>query len=181
MLRINLLPWRQQLIEQHKKQFWHKVLITFLLFISIFYMVRLLLINDLNMQQTGNQQLTQKIHQQNISLASLRKKANEIASMQEKLNYINQLISMRNNTVQLFDILPQLIPKQVELQNMAVKQLYITIEGQGENSSNLAQMLFLLEQHKEIKNVKMHTMVNLDGNKGSQFKATFELDKENNG
>jgi type IV pilus assembly protein PilN len=141
MARINLLPWREQLREERKKEF---LTVLGLIFIAALLLVFL-----------GDRHLNGKIDHQNARNQLLR---NEIAVLDTRIAEIDQLQARRTQLldrmkiiqdlqgnrpiiVRVFDELARTLPDGVYFTAAAMEGANISIRGGAESNSRVSNLM----------------------------------------
>ena len=141
MARINLLPWREQLREERKKQF-ISILVLIVLFAGLLVFL-------------GDRNLNGKIDQQNARNDFLRK---EISLLDGRIKEIEQLKARRTQLldrmkiiqdlqgnrpiiVRVFDELARTLPDGVYFTSVNMKGAVIGIKGGAESNSRVSNLM----------------------------------------
>ena len=145
MAKINLLPWRDELREQRKKQF-----IAFSAAVAVLGVVAVVLAwlfydHKLNDQEQANQLIVstnQNLDTQLKSLNGLQERRNAIV---ERMKLIQGLEGQRPVTVRLIDELVRVTPSNMYLTKFSRTGDKFTIEGKAESPNTVAELLRNLE------------------------------------
>ena len=141
MARINLLPWREQLREERKKQF-ISILVLIVLFAGLLVFL-------------GDRNLNGKIDQQNARNDFLRKEISlldgrikEIEQLQarrtqllDRMKIIQDLQGNRPIIVRVFDELARTLPDGVYFTSVNMKGSVIGIKGGAESNSRVSNLM----------------------------------------
>ena len=141
MARINLLPWREQLREERKKQF-----LTILVLIVLAAGLLIFL---------GDRNLNGKIDHQNARNEFLRKeirlldgRIKEIEQLQaqrtqllERMKIIQDLQGNRPIIVRVFDEMARTLPDGVYFTSVSMKGPVIAIKGGAESNSRVSNLM----------------------------------------
>lgn len=141
MARINLLPWREQLREERKKQF-ISILVLIVLFAGLLVFL-------------GDRNLNGKIDQQNARNDFLRKEISlldgrikEIEQLQarrtqllDRMKIIQDLQGNRPIIVRVFDELARTLPEGVYFTSVDMKGPVISIKGGAESNSRVSNLM----------------------------------------
>ena len=141
MARINLLPWREQLREERKKQF-ISILVLIVLFAGLLVFL-------------GDRNLNGKIDQQNARNDFLRKEISlldgrikEIEQLQarrtqllDRMKIIQDLQGNRPIIVRVFDALARTLPDGVYFTSVNMKGAVIGIKGGAESNSRVSNLM----------------------------------------
>ena len=159
MAKINLLPWRDELREQKKKQF-----IAICIGVALIGLVTALLTwfyfdHKLEDQEQANQLVTstnQNLDTQLKSLEGLQERRNAII---ERMKLIQGLQGQRPVTVRLVDELVRVIPAQMYITKFMRVGNQFTIEGKAESPNTVAELLRGLEASEWYRNAFMNSFL----------------------
>ena len=159
MAKINLLPWRDELREQKKKQF-----IAICIGVALIGLVAALLTwfyfdHKLEDQEQANQLVTstnQNLDTQLKSLEGLQERRNAII---ERMKLIQGLQGQRPVTVRLVDELVRVIPAQMYITKFMRVGNQFTIEGKAESPNTVAELLRGLEASEWYRNAFMNSFL----------------------
>ncbi|MBK0062886.1 MULTISPECIES: PilN domain-containing protein [unclassified Acinetobacter] len=165
MAKINLLPWRDELREQRKKQF-----IAFSAAIAVLGVVAVVLAwlfydHKLNDQEQANQLIVstnQNLDTQLKSLDGLQERRNAIV---ERMKLIQGLEGQRPVTVRLIDELVRVTPSNMYLTKFTRAGDKFTIEGKAESPNTVAELLRNLEASPWYRNAFMNSFLAADDKK----------------
>ena len=141
MARINLLPWREQLREERKKEF-----LTILALVVVFAGALVFL---------GDRHLNGKIEHQKARNAFLQKeitllesRIKEIEELQDRrtqlldrMKIIQDLQGNRPIIVRVFDELTRTLPDGVYFTSVAMKGASVSIQGGAESNSRVSKLM----------------------------------------
>ena len=165
MAKINLLPWRDELREQRKKQF-----IAFSAAVAVLGLVAVVLAwlfydHKLNDQEQANQLVVstnQNLDTQLKSLDGLQERRNAIV---ERMKLIQGLEGQRPVTVRLIDELVRVTPSNMYLTKFSRTGDKFTIEGKAESPNTVAELLRNLEASPWYRNAFMNSFLAADDKK----------------
>ncbi|MCU4481866.1 MULTISPECIES: PilN domain-containing protein [Acinetobacter] len=165
MAKINLLPWRDELREQRKKQF-----IAFSAAVAVLGVVAVVLAwlfydHKLNDQEQANQLIVstnQNLDTQLKSLNGLQERRNAIV---ERMKLIQGLEGQRPVTVRLIDELVRVTPSNMYLTKFSRTGDKFTIEGKAESPNTVAELLRNLEASPWYRNAFMNSFLAADDKK----------------
>ena len=172
MAKINLLPWRDELREQRKKQFITICVITALLAIASVLATWFYLDQKLNDQEQANQLVTstnQNLDTQLKSLDGLQERRNTVI---ERMKLIQGLEGQRPVTVRLVDELVRIMPANVYMTKFSRSGDKFTIEGKAESPNAVAELLRGLEASAWYRNAFMNSFLSANENKEKDKAAT---------
>lgn len=165
MAKINLLPWRDELREQRKKQF-----VAICVGIALLGLVAVMLAwfyfdHKLEDQEQANQLITstnQNLDTQLKTLDGLQERRNAII---ERMKLIQGLQGQRPVTVRLVDELVRVIPSAMYITKFSRVGDKFTIEGKAESPNTVAELLRGLEASQWYRNAFMNSFLAAEENK----------------
>lgn len=159
MATINLLPWRDGLREQRKKQFIIFCFGVVVLGITTVFSGWFYLNQKLNDQEQANQLITstnQSLDQQLKTLNGLQEQRDAII---ERMKLIQGLQSQRPVVVRLVDELVRVTPAAMYLTKFSRTGDKFTIEGKAESPNTVAELLRNLEASPWYRNAFMNSFL----------------------
>lgn len=165
MAKINLLPWRDELREQRKKQF-----VAICVGVSLIGLLTVLLTwfffnQQLEDQEQANQLVTstnQNLDTQLKTLDGLQERRNAII---ERMKLIQGLQGQRPVIVRLVDELVRVTPTQMYITKFSRVGDKFTIEGKAESPNTVAELLRGLEASEWYRNAFMNSFLAAEENK----------------
>lgn len=165
MAKINLLPWRDELREQRKKQFITVCIAVAILAIATILATWFYLDQKLSDQEQANQLVVstnQNLDTQLKSLDGLQERRNTVI---ERMKLIQGLEGQRPVTVRLVDELVRLMPTTVYVTKFTRSGDKFTIEGKAESPNAVAELLRGLEASPWYRNAFMNSFLAAAENK----------------
>lgn len=159
MATINLLPWRDGLREQRKKQFIIFCFGVVVLGITTVFSGWFYLNQKLNDQEQANQLIistNQSLDQQLKTLNGLQEQRDAII---ERMKLIQGLQSQRPVVVRLVDELVRVTPAAMYLTKFSRTGDKFTIEGKAESPNTVAELLRNLEASPWYRNAFMNSFL----------------------
>ncbi len=146
MSNINLLPWRAELKELQRKQFFTLLGACALISVLLCIGVNLLFGQAVSQQQARNQFLSNEmalLDQQIGEVNKIRSRRNELI---ERIRLIDRLQQSRNLTVHLFNDLPVVVTNGVYLDSLEFSGDKVSMVGKTEAHSRVASMMRLIDR-----------------------------------
>jgi len=181
MAKINLLPWRDELREQRKKQF-----IAYCVGVAALGVASVLagwsyLDYKLNDQEQANQLIVstnQNLDTQLKSLDGLQERRNAII---ERMKLIQGLQGQRPVAVRLIDELVRVTPPTMYLTKFTRTGDKFTIEGKAESPNTVAELLRNLEASPWYRNAFMNSFLAAEEKKDKTVSSLIPRIEENYG
>lgn len=181
MSNINLLPWRDAVRVQQKKQFWLILAISALCALTLMVGVNLWIIKLIDKQQARNQFLQNETVKLDVVLGQINLIKKQREQIMERMRLIAGLQQRRNLSVRLFNQMPALVPPGVYLNSMKVDQARIDVVGKTEAYTRVASMIRQIEDSDWLADPRINTIFASDTQPIalSQFSMLFQMaDKE---
>lgn len=157
MAQINLLPWREALREERKKEFLTINVAIFLLAAVLSGLIWMFFNHILTDQQEANAQVSAenaKLDSQLESLSGLQARRDEIIA---RMKVIQDLQGQRPVVVRIFDEMPRMTPSNVYLTKFARSGDKFTIEGRAQSPNDVSELLRNLEASPWFRNAFMNS------------------------
>jgi type IV pilus assembly protein PilN len=146
MLRINLLPWREEARRERQRQFLYSLVGTLVLGAILVLVVSLFFDQKISLQEARNQKIQVEINrlQQRIDrIAELERTRNRLLSRKQ---IIEELQASRSLTVELLDKLAKTIPIGVTLTDVRQQGSRVTLLGTSQSNARVSAYLKSLEE-----------------------------------
>jgi len=177
---INLLPWREAKKLAHKRRFTYLIVFGVAVAFSFQWLGSWYLEGQRDIQQQRIDFLNQHIAILDKRISALKQAESQYRDLTSRLATVESLQRRRNKTTQLMDLIPQLIPQGVYVDQMSMNGHAIEISGISDSTARLATMLDLLENAPLISDVEMHSIVSGSVRFDKQFqsfKVSFLFDQ----
>ncbi|MEM9102030.1 MAG: PilN domain-containing protein [Pseudomonadota bacterium] len=174
MANINLLPWRDELRQERKKEFINILVLAVALAAMSMMGVRTVYQNKVDVQKERNDILTTEI-------ALLDKKIKEIKELEQqkqelinRMEIIQDLQQSRPLIVRLFDELVRIVPDGVFLDTLERKGQNLSITGKTESNPRVASFMRNVENSLWIQNASLKNITQ-EGNRRGQANSASDL------
>lgn len=141
MTTINLLPWREQLREEQKKQFLTIFGIALVVSVLIVVGMHMTMSNSISHQKARNKMIEQEIALLNRKIAEIKNLKKEKESLIARMNIIQELQTSRPLSVHLFDSLVKIIPDGVHVSDIQRENYTVTMIGAAESNSQVSNLM----------------------------------------
>ncbi len=181
MAKINLLPWRDELREQRKKQFVAYCVGVAALGVASVFSGWMYFDHKLNDQEQANQLIVstnQNLDAQLKSLEGLQERRNAII---ERMKLIQGLQGQRPVTVRLVDELVRVTPPTMYVTKFSRTGDKFTIEGKAESPNTVAELLRNLEASPWYRNAFMNSFLAASDQKDKTASSLVPRIEENYG
>lgn len=145
MATINLMPWREELRSELKKEFIVLTALVAFLAVAIMFAWKITLDSEIEYQQSRNQHLQQniaKLNQQVREIADLKKQKAELVA---RMDVIQSLQGNRPEIVHIFDQIVQTLPDGVFYNDLVRAGKTLTIRGTAESNNRVSSLMRQLD------------------------------------
>jgi type IV pilus assembly protein PilN len=171
--RINLLPWREEMRQEQKKQFAMMAVMTCLLAAAIVGLIHFQMQSKIDYQESRNRFLTTEI-------ANVDKEITEIAELQkvrrslvERMDVIQDLQGSRPSIVHLFTEIVSTVPNGVYLESLTQTGSNLAINGEAESNARVSTYMRNLQASAWMKDPNL-TVIEIEDKTVNRI-STFTL------
>jgi type IV pilus assembly protein PilN len=180
---INLLPWREELREERKRQFTVVVAGVFILGLLVGYAWEVNISGKIAAQERRNTLLQTGIEALDAEVAEIRRLRESKADMIDRMAVIKGLQTNRPEIVRLFDEFARALPDGAYIEEMNVEGNSLSIEGKAESNNRVSAFMRQLNDSEKFSEPNL-TRVDADptlGDQGSSFTMIIKVDNEEDG
>ncbi|MGY5706720.1 PilN domain-containing protein [Vibrio antiquarius] len=174
LYRINLLPWRENQREEHRRRFISLVALGMLAAIGIQWGIGKFFEYQQDQQQERLDYLTHYIAELDQRIEAMKIAEQEHSKILERLKVVEGLQNGRNKTTEFMNLMPAVIPEGVYVDKIKMNDLEIEISGISDSTPKLATMLDNMERSAKLNDVEMHSIVHGKARFGKEFQ-TFKV------
>lgn len=167
MTSINLLPWREELREERKKDFIATLVLVIIVAGLIVFLVDRYFSSAINTQNRRNQYLNEQIAIVDQQVAEIRELRQQKQALTERMGVIQELQGTRPVIVRLFDELVRNLPEGVYYESINRTGNSIRLEGVAESNSHISALMRELESSAWFASPKLQ-QVTADNSGGQQ-------------
>lgn len=140
MIRLNLLPWREERRRERKQQFQRQIGLMAALGLSVVLAVFVINTHSIGLQEERNQLLSVENTKLDERLHEIRQLQQQIAALNARRAAVERLQSGRTYPVRLLDELATRVPQGVALKS--VKQTdKLTLSGIAQSNARVSELL----------------------------------------
>ncbi|GIU48236.1 PilN domain-containing protein [Shewanella algidipiscicola] len=141
MANINLLPWREEAREKHKRDYLG-ILMAVFIGASLLVYAALMVIDMMTEEQRGrNAYLQSEIQLLETQIAEIKKIRERKKDIERRTEIILNLQQARNLPTHVLDELVRIVPPGIYLSSIEKKGSLLWIEGRSESNNNVANMM----------------------------------------
>lgn len=145
MARINLLPWREQLREERKREFFVLLLGVVIIAAGILFLVDRGFRNDIRYQQGRNDFLRREIMVLDARIAEINQLKEQKQQINSRMEVIQDLQGSRPVIVRIFDELVKTLPTGVYFNTLTRVENRLEIEGIAESNNKVSELMRRLD------------------------------------
>ena len=151
MTQINLLPWREELRQEQKKQFGLMVAMTLVLAAAIVGLIHFQMQAKIDYQLSRNRFLNQEIAKVDEEIKEIAELQKVRRSLIERMEVIQDLQASRPSIVHLFTEIVSTVPNGVYLQTLAQTGSNLLIKGEAESNARVSTYMRNLSASEWLK------------------------------
>lgn len=144
MNTINLLPWRDALRRERRRQFHALLLLAALVGVALVLLVSAINVRQLAVQQSRNQWLRSENLKLGAQLEEIRQLDKALAFLEARRAAVEGLQRSRGQAVQLLDALASRVPEGIALRGVRQAER-ITLTGWAQSNTRVSDLLRRLE------------------------------------
>lgn len=152
MPRINLLPWRTELRQRRKKEFFVALAGTLLVGAAVVYASKLTVQGWTSAQRDRNQILRTEITELDKQIAEITGLESQRERLLARMQVITQLQRSRPEIVHLFDELVNTIPEGVNLIEVVQQGDRINLRGTAQSSTRVSALMRNIDGSEWLRN-----------------------------
>lgn len=145
MAHINLLPWREELRKQKKKEFFTVIAGTAIVFGGVVLLVHMYIAGMISYQESRNDILRQEIKTVEGKIKEISELERQKEQLIARMRVIEELQSNRPEIVHLFDEIAKIVPEGLYISSMVQKGKTITIDGNAQSNARVSAFMRRLE------------------------------------
>lgn len=141
MIRINLLPHREQKRERRKRDFNGQLVISAIVGGGIVFLGGMFINHEIENQNARNELIRSENQKLDTQIAEIKDLEGAIASLKARQNAVEDLQSDRTIPVHLFDELVKMTPEGVYLNMLEQHDMQVTLSGMAQSNERVAEFL----------------------------------------
>ena len=181
MTRINLLPWREDLRQEQKKQFVVMAIMTCVMAVAIVGLVHMQMQAKIDYQLSRNRFLMKEIEKVDEEIKEISELQKTRRSLVERMEVIQDLQGSRPSIVHLFTEIVSTVPNGVYLQTLGQTGSNLLIKGEAESNARVSTYMRNLQSSAWLKDPNL-TVIEIEDktvNRISSFTLTVKQTSPN--
>ncbi len=181
MTRINLLPWREELRQEQKKQFMMMLIMTAVLAAAIVGLIHFQMQAKIDYQLSRNRFLQTEIGKLDNEIAEIAELQKVRRSLIERMEVIQDLQGSRPSIVHLFTEIVSTVPNGVYLKSLTQSGTNLVINGLAESNARVSTYMRNLAASDWLKepNLSVIEIEDITVNRISTFTLTVKQTSPN--
>jgi type IV pilus assembly protein PilN len=171
--RINLLPWREELRQEQKKQFVLMAVMTCVLAAAIVGLIHFQMQAKIDYQLSRNLFMTNQITKVDEEIKEISELQKVRRSLIERMEVIQDLQGSRPSIVHLFSEIVSTVPNGVYLESLAQTGSNLLINGEAESNARVSTYMRNLASSEWLKDPNL-TVIEVEDIKVNRI-STFTL------
>ncbi len=171
--RINLLPWREELRQEQKKQFVVMTVLIMLLAAAIVGLIHIQMASKIDYQQSRNGFISSEISKLDKQIAEIKDLKKVRRSLLERMEVIQDLQGSRPSIVHLFTEIVGTVPNGVYLQTLTQTGNNLVMDGQAESNARVSTYMRNLSDSEWLKDPNL-TVIEIEDKKVTRI-SSFTL------
>jgi len=145
MTRINLLPWREELREQRRREFLQSLALALIVAAGITLVSGMVVDSRIEEQEARNDYLQGEIDKLEERIAEIENLERERARLIDRMQVIQDLQGTRPVIVRVFDQMVRTLPDGVFYESVTMRNQRLTISGVAESNNRVSALMRELE------------------------------------
>jgi len=173
---INLLPWREELRQEQKKQFGVLTFLMMFLAAAIIGLIHIQMASKIDYQLSRNSFMSNEISKLDEEIAEIRDLKKVRRSLVERMEVIQDLQRSRPSIVHLFTEIVSTVPNGVYLESLTQNGSNLLINGEAESNARVSTYMRNLDRSEWLKtpNLSVIEIEDIKINRISNFTLTVK-------
>ena len=179
MIRINLLPHREEKRKARRQQFWLFAAIAALSGVAVWFIGHTIIAGYVDGQEAKNVFLKESIVELDKEIAEIKGLREQAEALLSRKQVIESLQTNRTETVQIFNELASQMPEGVYLKGLKQSGSRINLTGYAQSNARVSNLMRNLEgspnlERADLVEVKAAT---LNNRRVSEFSLNFTIER----
>ena len=171
--RINLLPWREELRQEQKKQFAMMAMMTCVLAAAIVGLIHFQMQSKIDYQDSRNRFMSAEITKVDEEIKEISELQKVRRSLVERMEVIQDLQGSRPSIVHLFSEIVSTVPNGVYLESLAQTGSSLKVNGEAESNARVSTYMRNLQSSDWLKDPNL-TIIEIEDKTVNRI-STFTL------
>lgn len=176
MAHINLLPWRERLREERKREFFTTLVGVVIISAGVLFLIDRYFNGEIDVQMSRNDFVRAEVAILDGRVAEINQLRQQKEDIRSRMNVITNLQGTRPVIVRIFDELVNTLPDGVYYESLIRVDNTISIEGIAESYSRITELLRRLDDSEWFQDSDLDDISAVDTSNNSLSDAfTFTL------
>lgn len=179
--QINLLPWREELRQEQKRDFAVMAVLTFILAAAIVGLIHIQMSAKIDYQLSRNSFISSEISKLDKQIEEIKDLRKVRRSLLERMGVIQDLQESRPSIVHLFAEIVATVPNGVYLESLSQNNGNLLMNGQAESNARVSTYMRNLSNSEWLKEPNL-TVIEIEDkkvNRVSSFTLTVKQTSPN--
>jgi len=172
MAKINLLPWREELLREQTRQFATMTGLCAMMTFAVALLVHFNISGEITHQKTRNGILQKEIDQLDLALNEIKGLEDTKAKLLSRMEVIQSLQRQRPQIVHLFDEIVRTVPEGIYLTGIKQNGDSLTIDGVAESNGRVSAYMRNIDASDWMSTPKLTV---IESKKGTLRSSSFVL------
>lgn len=179
MIRINLLPHREEARKQRRQQFYTLIVLVLLAAAAIAFVGYTLIGRQIEAQVSTNEYIKREIASLDKEIAEIKRLKEQTQALLSRKQVIESLQSNRAETVRVFNELARQTPEGVFIKTIKQHGLVISIVGDAQSNARVSQLMRNLDASPVFENPQLVEIKAVDYNKRrvNEFNLNISIER----
>lgn len=155
MAHINLLPWREELRKQRKRDFFIFAGIAAFAMVLVVVYLHFYVVSLIENQDARNAYMQTEIKKVEAQIKEIQELEKTKEQLIERMKVIDQLQKNRPEVVHMFDELVRMVPEGMYLTRVVQKDRILTIEGRAQSNARVSALMRALDASQWFTNPQL--------------------------
>ena len=180
MMRINLLPHREEKRRARQVQFIALSVISVLLSALLVGVVQVVIGTQISSQERRNAYLKEETAKLDTQIAEIKKLREETQALLERKNVVENLQSTRSDVVHLLDQMLRILPDGVYLKSIKQAGNRINLVGYAQSNARVSTLMRAIDDSPWLDSASLVVIsaTNVGSGRISEFTLNFNLTKQ---
>ncbi len=174
MAKINLLPWREELRQQKKKEFLSAMALAALGAVIVLGLVHMYIVGLKEYQEQRNKLIQDEIAVLDTKIIEVKSIGERKSKLLSKIELVQRLQESRPEIVHLFDEIPKTTPDGVFLTKFSQVGADLTFEGKTQSNARVSAFMRTVEASQWLQSPKLD-VIKSPGKTGVEQNSDFTM------
>ncbi len=176
MAQINLLPWREQLREERKREFIVLLVGVIIISVGMIFLVDRYYRGEMRAQQARNDFIAREMLVLDARIAEIRQLREQKQQINDRMAVIQDLQGSRPLIVRIFDDLVKTLPAGVYFNSLERRNEQLEVHGVAESNNRVSELMRRMDDSSWFSNPNLQQIYTAgSGQAGTESANSFSL------